>query len=453
MDPYRKADKVIGGAGYGKGSGVGDGQGDGKGNGKGDGKGDGNGDDKGDGNGGGNGDGNGGGNGDGNGNPDEVKEPRLIIDPLSIGVIAGLKQWGDSSLAYGVFGFILKQTEYVCFELNPYTVIKHSSDPNGGKDNNGGQIGGDGDGGGNGKGGGDDNGKGKGGNGNGDGGGGKGNGDGGGNGIGGDGNGGLNGKGLGNGKGVKRGGMPPPIVSYTGNFEQKMNADREQNPRLTMIEHKMPNAGPMNNEHMGDTYHGLVIGVLYAAMDMCCGREMSALGIRGIIDVLAEDNPYGAAKVFNDLDDTTKQGLKHHSDRIPPKDKTLGERGYCYYQIHPDGLKPASSFYRDSEVYEEYHIEIDANVDNLIFDQADEFIEECCEDIELEAVTSFKFHTNSWGLGACNWFAENIVAKMKNLQKIDFSDTINFKHRTDLPLSCGNILDQAADKNILRINF
>ena len=71
----------------------------------------------------------------------------------------------------------------------------------------------------------------------------------------------------------------------------------------------------------------------------------------------------------------------------------------------------------------------------------------------MKAVTSFKFHTNSWGLGACKWFAENIVSKMVNLQKIDLSDTIHFKHRTDLTMSSGNILDAAVDKQIIRINF
>ena len=90
----------------------------------------------------------------------------------------------------------------------------------------------------------------------------------------------------------------------------------------------------------------------------------------------------------------------------------------------------------------EVHIEIEPNKDNLIFDLANERIKENCLDakIDTKSVTSLKFHVNSWGLSSCNWFADEIVDQMKNLAKIDMSDTIGYENRSDMPLSIRSIL-------------
>ena len=61
-----------------------------------------------------------------------------------------------------------------------------------------------------------------------------------------------------------------------------------------------------------------------------------------------------------------------------------------------------------------------------------ERLKEYCEKVNPGEVTSFKFHTNAWGLSSCNWYSENVVAHMNKLNKIDFSDTINYEHRSDL---------------------
>jgi hypothetical protein len=44
-----------------------------------------------------------------------------------------------------------------------------------------------------------------------------------------------------------------------------------------------------------------------------------------------------------------------------------------------------------------------------MYDAAVEAIQKSCDGVEIEKVNSLKFHTNSWGLSSCNWFAENIV--------------------------------------------
>jgi len=52
---------------------------------------------------------------------------------------------------------------------------------------------------------------------------------------------------------------------------------------------------------------------------MMCGRMVSATGIRGIIDVIAPDNPYGAYEVLADLQDKVRHDLRQFSKRIPKK--------------------------------------------------------------------------------------------------------------------------------------
>jgi hypothetical protein len=129
--------------------------------------------------------------------------------------------------------------------------------------------------------------------------------------------------------------------------------------------------------------------------------------------------------------------------------------GYCYYQVYDDmgALTTMSSVFLTSDAWDEYHIEIDANVKNLIFDEANDLMEEMCGVIEPVEVISLKYHANSWGLSSNQFFGEETLSKMSKLQKIDFSDTIKFEHRSDLAMSCGAMLDHVTDKNIIQINF
>lgn len=66
-----------------------------------------------------------------------------------------------------------------------------------------------------------------------------------------------------------------------------------------------------------------------------------------------------------------------------------------------------------------------------------------CQEIEFKEVTSVKFHTNTWGLSSCNYFAENILSKMRNLKKLDTSDTLKFRQRSDLCMSTRALLGAA----------
>lgn len=59
-------------------------------------------------------------------------------------------------------------------------------------------------------------------------------------------------------------------------------------------------------------------------------------------------------------------------------------------------------------------LEIAPNEKNLLFDDAVEELKNC-QGINLEKVSSIKYHTNTWGLSSNNWFADEIITKLKNL--------------------------------------
>ena len=67
-----------------------------------------------------------------------------------------------------------------------------------------------------------------------------------------------------------------------------------------------------------------------------------------------------------------------------------------------------------------------------MYDEAVEQLTINCEGIPLDEITSIKHYVNTWGLSSNNWFAENIICKMTKLEKIDLSNSINSKHRTDV---------------------
>jgi hypothetical protein len=97
---------------------------------------------------------------------------------------------------------------------------------------------------------------------------------------------------------------------------------------------------------------------------------------------------------------------------------------------------------------EDDFLEIPPNEKNLIFDDAVAELKKNCQGIDLDKVTSIKYHTNTWGLSSNNWFADEIITKLSNLQKIDFSDTVNYRHRSDLCLGIKSMLLAASTKNI-----
>ena len=74
----------------------------------------------------------------------------------------------------------------------------------------------------------------------------------------------------------------------------------------------------------------------------------------------------------------------------------------------------------------EDHFECPPNKDAKMYDEAVEELTEFCEGIDLLNMTSLKFHVNTWGLSSNNYFADEIIPKMKKLAKIDFSDTVKY---------------------------
>ena len=68
---------------------------------------------------------------------------------------------------------------------------------------------------------------------------------------------------------------------------------------------------------------------------------------------------------------------------------------------------------------ETIHFEVDANTKALLYDDAVNALSTSCIGIDFEEVNSIKFHTNSWGLSSCNYFAENVLSKMLNLKSLE----------------------------------
>lgn len=93
-------------------------------------------------------------------------------------------------------------------------------------------------------------------------------------------------------------------------------------------------------------------------------------------------------------------------------------------------------------------MEISPNHGKKLYDEAVSVLREYCQGQALESVTSIKFHANTWGLSSCNWFADEIVTKMRKLQVLDFSDTVHSQHRSDLCMGIKAILTAATDKEI-----
>ena len=83
-----------------------------------------------------------------------------------------------------------------------------------------------------------------------------------------------------------------------------------------------------------------------------------------------------------------------------------------------------SSVFAYTESTIEQHLEFYQNEKKYLYDDAVEEIVENSRGVPVINVTSLKHHVNSWGLSSNNYMAENIINEMKNLEKIDFSDTI-----------------------------
>ena len=88
-----------------------------------------------------------------------------------------------------------------------------------------------------------------------------------------------------------------------------------------------------------------------------------------------------------------------------------------------------------------------------MYDDAIEQLKENCEGIPLHEITSIKHFANTWGLSSNLWFAENIIAKMENLDTIDLSNSNNSRHRSDIGRGIEKILNATHELKIAAINI
>jgi Ran GTPase-activating protein (RanGAP) involved in mRNA processing and transport len=98
------------------------------------------------------------------------------------------------------------------------------------------------------------------------------------------------------------------------------------------------------------------------------------------------------------------------------------------------------------------HLEVDENSKQLLYDDAVNFLKKSCQDIEFEEINSLKFHANTWGLSSSNYFKDDILSKMINLKKLDLSDTLKCRQRSDLCMSIKALLSVVKDIDTLDLS-
>ena len=129
------------------------------------------------------------------------------------------------------------------------------------------------------------------------------------------------------------------------------------------------------------------------------------------------------------------------------------EENYCIYQKSPEMLNPMSSVFAKKAGQQIRHLEVPENSGKKLFEEAVAFLSKQCEGIDLKNITSLKFHANTYGLSSNNWFADNIICKMTKLSKIDFSDTVDYQHRSDLCMGISSMLRAVAEMKIIEIDL
>jgi Ran GTPase-activating protein (RanGAP) involved in mRNA processing and transport len=88
-----------------------------------------------------------------------------------------------------------------------------------------------------------------------------------------------------------------------------------------------------------------------------------------------------------------------------------------------------------------------------MYDEAISQLTKNCEGIPLDEITSIKYFVNTWGLSSNNYFAENVIPKMKKLERIDLSNTNNSKHRSDVGRGVQAILNGAIGLKIKYVDI
>lgn len=127
---------------------------------------------------------------------------------------------------------------------------------------------------------------------------------------------------------------------------------------------------------------------------------------------------------------------------------------FCLYQR--ESGPPLASVKLEAKLYEEW-FEILSNDKPYYFDDALAELDYSFKKVQVEKITFLKHHANTWGLSSSNWLADEILPKLKNLTKIDFSETLGSTPRSDICHSVNSMLNACKSFAIeyidLRDNF
>lgn len=95
----------------------------------------------------------------------------------------------------------------------------------------------------------------------------------------------------------------------------------------------------------------------------------------------------------------------------------------------PDCCGVRSPVEKEKEYSSEWdlkYLEVEANVNNLIFDEANDELLKVAKKYEPSEWNYLRYHINTWGLSSNELFANTVIAKMVNLNRLDVSETPDF---------------------------
>lgn len=99
------------------------------------------------------------------------------------------------------------------------------------------------------------------------------------------------------------------------------------------------------------------------------------------------------------------------------------------------------------------YLEVEANVNNLIFDEANDELLKVAKKYDPIEWNYLRYHINTWGLSSNELFANTVIDKMVNLNRLDVSESPEFDQRTDMPIGIQKFcMPLATRNNILHID-
>ena len=87
------------------------------------------------------------------------------------------------------------------------------------------------------------------------------------------------------------------------------------------------------------------------------------------------------------------------------------------------------------------------------YDDASDALSNQFKDVDFKSLREIKFSENSYGTGACQWIADNVLQNAVNLEKVDFSDMFTARLRSDLPNSLAILMGKLDINKIVDLNL